>query len=102
VQQGIWHELIQLHAVHKKNPTKEFMCRKGEIVKVESERNITRNPAGGEGIASSLGKMISTVLIETLPSSLSLDPYHQRRRESSPEPICSSPSWQSLIDAQPS
>jgi hypothetical protein len=49
---------MQLHAVHKEKPTKEFMGRKGEPQKRKA-RNITRYPAGGAGTASSPGKMIS-------------------------------------------
>jgi hypothetical protein len=28
MQKRVWHELMQLHAIDKENPTKEFMGRK--------------------------------------------------------------------------
>jgi hypothetical protein len=30
VQNGIWCELVKLHAINKKKPTKELMGRKGK------------------------------------------------------------------------
>jgi hypothetical protein len=46
---------MQLHVVHKQEPTKKFMGRKRETVEEESN-NITRNPGGGAGMTSVLGR----------------------------------------------
>jgi hypothetical protein len=65
---------MQLHGIHKTKPTKKFVDRKRETAKEERKaRNITRNPGGGVGMTSVLGKMTSVHSSRTLPSSLFLD-----------------------------
>jgi hypothetical protein len=39
VKKRIWHELMQLHTIHKQKPTKKFMGRKRETTEEESEEH---------------------------------------------------------------
>jgi hypothetical protein len=57
VQDRFRHELMKLHTVNKKKPAEEFMGRERESPHKRKARNITRNPLGGLGMRSVLGKM---------------------------------------------
>jgi hypothetical protein len=37
VQDGIWYELVKLHTINKKKPTKEFVGRKGKTAQEKGE-----------------------------------------------------------------
>jgi hypothetical protein len=102
VKKGIWRELMQLHVIHKQKPTKKFVGRKREKLRRRKARNISRNPAGGEGMASMPGKMISTEAGRN-PSFLAFFGSASSKEEGiQPKPVSSSPSSPALIAAQPS
>jgi hypothetical protein len=70
VENRIWCELVKLHTVNIKKPTKEFVGRKRESAEKENEQH---HPiaAWGLGIRSVIGKMMES-LLETRPSALAL------------------------------
>jgi hypothetical protein len=52
MEEGIWCELVKLHTVHIKKPTKELVGRKRESGKKESEKH---HPIAALGLRDSLG-----------------------------------------------
>jgi hypothetical protein len=58
MQDGIWRELMQLHAIHTKKPTKKFWAGR-ERLQRRKARKITRNPGCGIGMILVLGKTSS-------------------------------------------
>jgi hypothetical protein len=56
VKNLVWCELVKLHTVHEKKPTKELVGRERKTAQ-EKRKNITRKPLGGLGMWSVLGKV---------------------------------------------
>jgi hypothetical protein len=52
VEDRIWGELVKLHTVKIKKPTKEFVSRKRESAKKESEKH---HPVAARGLGDPLG-----------------------------------------------
>jgi hypothetical protein len=52
VQDRIRRELVELHAIHKKQPTKEFVGRKRKTVEEKSEKH---HPMAARGLGDALG-----------------------------------------------
>jgi hypothetical protein len=52
VQDRIRRELVKLHAIHKKQPTKEFMGRKRKTTEEKSEKH---HPMAARGLGDALG-----------------------------------------------
>jgi hypothetical protein len=46
VQKGVWCELMKLHTINKKKPTKEFMGRKGKSTKEKGEEHHPKTISG--------------------------------------------------------
>jgi hypothetical protein len=46
VEDGVWCELVKLHAVHKQKPTKKFVGRQRETTKEEGGKNYPPSVAG--------------------------------------------------------
>jgi hypothetical protein len=61
VQDRIWHELVKLHAINKKEPTKKFVGRKRKTAEKESKKH---HPITARG----LGDAFSTREDDLLPS----------------------------------
>jgi hypothetical protein len=56
VENRVWCELVKLHTIHEKKPTKELVGRKRQTAKRKA-KNITRKPLGSLGMRSVLGKV---------------------------------------------
>jgi hypothetical protein len=52
VQDRIRHELVELHAIDKKQPTKEFVDRKKKTAEEKSEKH---HPMAARGLGDALG-----------------------------------------------
>jgi hypothetical protein len=46
VQDGIWCELVELHTINKKKPTKEFVGRKGKTAQEKGEEHHPKTISG--------------------------------------------------------
>jgi hypothetical protein len=55
MEDGVRCELVKLHTINKKKPTKKFMGRKRQSAKEEGEEKSPNNRSGAEGSAWCLG-----------------------------------------------